>query len=382
MPCLFALGQHEALQQARHHLHPSDALYAFLDDIYVTGHPDRTADQFRILQDSLRQHANIQVHLGKTRAWNSAGEEPPGLLDMLPPEDAANPCWTGSWTLPAEKRGVVVLGSPFFFSRAFLRLHCGNPVEGMGEPYAEAAVGRRLQRPGWEATGQDGEFPTGVGQQLRQVRHGFIAVDFSCKWELKQGGRVCPLGCDCEQCRPSRDPGRLCSRPEVGRHGGCPLPGEQAQEACSLVAKASAYLNADMAAVNSSKPNCSSAWRTKTAYYSGSRWSPTYSARGCCYCSAGRRAARTCSGPSPQQTQQPSPRGTMLQSSAAWRGCWRGAKPGRRSQPRVLGAPSSPCAWGGLGWGLRSRNVTPHTGRPGRTRCGRSALTTRARSQT
>ena len=130
----------------------------------------------------------------------------------------------------------------FFFSRAFLRLHCGNPVEGMGEPYAEAAVGRRLQRPGWEATGQDGEFPT---EQLRQVRDGFIAVDFSCKWELKQGGRVCPLGCDCEQCRPSRDPGRLCSRPEVGRHGGCPLPGEQAQEACSLVAKASAYLNAD-----------------------------------------------------------------------------------------------------------------------------------------
>ena len=112
MPCLFALGQHEALQQARHHLHPSDALYAFLDDIYVTGHPDRTADQFRILQDSLRQHANIQVHLGKTRAWNSAAEEPPRLLDMLPPEDAANPCWTGSWTLPAEKRGVVVLGSP------------------------------------------------------------------------------------------------------------------------------------------------------------------------------------------------------------------------------------------------------------------------------
>ena len=109
----------------------------------------------------------------------------------------------------------------------------------MGEPYAEAAVGRRLQQPGWEATGQDGEFPTGVGQQLRQVRHGFIAVDFSCKWELKQRGRVCPLGCDCEQCRPLRDPGRLCSRPEVGRHGGCPLPGEQAQEGCSLVARAS-----------------------------------------------------------------------------------------------------------------------------------------------
>ena len=34
----------------------------------------------------------------------------------------------------------------FFFSRAFLRLHCGNSVEGMGEPYAKAAVGRRLPR--------------------------------------------------------------------------------------------------------------------------------------------------------------------------------------------------------------------------------------------
>ena len=36
--------------------------------------------------------------------------------------------------------------------------------------------------------------------------------------------------------------------------------------------------------------------------------------------------------------------------------CWGGAKPG-------LGAPSSPCTWGGLGWGPRSRNVTLHSGR-------------------
>ena len=49
-------------------------------------------------------------------------------------------------------------------------------------------------------------------------------------------------GSDCEQ---PRDPGRLCSRTEVGWHGGCPLPGEQAQEGCSLAAKASTYLDAD-----------------------------------------------------------------------------------------------------------------------------------------
>ena len=35
------------------------------------------------------------------------------------------------------------------------------------------------------------------------------------------------------------------SRTEVGWHGGCPLPGEQAQEGCSLAAKASTYLDAD-----------------------------------------------------------------------------------------------------------------------------------------
>ena len=199
--------------------------------------------------DSLRQHANIQVHLGKTRTWNSAGEEPPGLLDMLPPEDAANPCWTGSWTLPAEKRGVVVLGSP---------VGCRE--------FVEAKLQQRLE------------------DQDRLLQRIPLVPHLQCAWLLL-------LFCGAPRC--------------------------------------------------------------------------TYMLRTC-----------------PQQTQQPSPRGTMLQSSAAWRGCWRGAKPGRRSQPRVLGAPSSPCAWGGLGWGLRSRNVTPHTLRPGRTRCGRSALTTRARSQT
>ena len=118
--------------------------------------------------------------------------------------------------------------------RAFLRLHCGNPVGGKGEPYAEAAFCRCLQRPGWESTSQDGEFPTGVG-------HGFIAVDPLCKWELKQGARKGLLGCDCEQRRPSRDPGRLRSRTEMNWHGGW----HSRRKGCSLGAKASAYLDAD-----------------------------------------------------------------------------------------------------------------------------------------
>ena len=61
-----------------------------------------------------RASPNIQVHLGKTRAWNSAGEEPPGLLEELGPRA---PCWTGA--IPAAQQGVVVLGSPIG-SREFI----------------------------------------------------------------------------------------------------------------------------------------------------------------------------------------------------------------------------------------------------------------------
>ena len=83
----------------------------------------------------------------------------------------------------------------FFFPRAFLRLHFGNPVEGMGEPYAEAAVGRRLQWPGWEATGQGGGFPTGVGQQLRRVLvQGTCRVFCAARHCSRPIPAVCQLG--------------------------------------------------------------------------------------------------------------------------------------------------------------------------------------------
>ncbi|CAE7948550.1 unnamed protein product [Symbiodinium sp. KB8] len=98
----------------RARLHPSSTLYAFLDDIYVTGPPEHTVGQFAIVREAVARHANIQVHLGKTRAWNSAaaGGEPPRLLEVLPPHDPENPCWTGNWALPAAQQGAVVLRSP------------------------------------------------------------------------------------------------------------------------------------------------------------------------------------------------------------------------------------------------------------------------------
>ena len=49
---------------------------------------------------------------GKTRAWNAAGEEPPGLVAALSHREGDPPCWTGSWALPPQEQGLVVLGAP------------------------------------------------------------------------------------------------------------------------------------------------------------------------------------------------------------------------------------------------------------------------------
>ena len=112
MPGLYALGQHAALLHLHSQLRPDERLYAFLDDVYVTSTPERTLPALRSAQEVLSQHANVQVHLGKMRAWNAAGEEPPGPVAALPRREGEPPCWTGSWALPPEAQGLVVLGTP------------------------------------------------------------------------------------------------------------------------------------------------------------------------------------------------------------------------------------------------------------------------------
>ena len=114
MPGLYALGRHAALLEIATRLSPGDKLYAFLDDVYITTKPQRAPD-------GASQHClapNVQVHLGKTRAWNAAGEEPPELAAALP-ADPANPSWVGNWALPAERQDLVVLSSPVG-NRAFV----------------------------------------------------------------------------------------------------------------------------------------------------------------------------------------------------------------------------------------------------------------------
>ena len=107
MPALYALGQHPALLQAHAALTPGEDLYAYLDDIYVTCQPERAGPAFTALGTALWERAN----LGKTRAWNAAGEEPSALLDALPAAARAD-AWAGSWARPPAQQGITVLGTP------------------------------------------------------------------------------------------------------------------------------------------------------------------------------------------------------------------------------------------------------------------------------
>ena len=111
-PLMPGLYQHAALLHLYAQLRPGEGLYAFLDDVYITTAPERTLYALQAAQDSWSRLANIQVHLGKTQAWNAAGEEPPGLVAALPRLDGDPPSWTGSWALPPEEQGLIVLGSP------------------------------------------------------------------------------------------------------------------------------------------------------------------------------------------------------------------------------------------------------------------------------
>ena len=93
-------------------LHGDERLYAFLDDAYMTCDPERVCTNFQVLQHALKRHANIDLNLGRTRVWNAAGEEPPGLTQLLPPAQAGSPVWVGDPALPLEQQGIHALGTP------------------------------------------------------------------------------------------------------------------------------------------------------------------------------------------------------------------------------------------------------------------------------
>ena len=88
---------------------------AFLDDLYVSCNPDRVVPIFGVLQRELWTHSRIQIHLGKTQIWNRGGVEPPGWHRLAADARVSDPdaiVWRGDHTLPPERQGIRVLGTP------------------------------------------------------------------------------------------------------------------------------------------------------------------------------------------------------------------------------------------------------------------------------
>ena len=54
--------------------------------------------------------ARIELNSRKTRVWNAAGEEPPGIAALQ--GEAHTAVWVGDWTLPPTQQGLTVLGTP------------------------------------------------------------------------------------------------------------------------------------------------------------------------------------------------------------------------------------------------------------------------------
>ena len=93
MPALYSPAQHPALAGTQALLSEGETVFAFLDNIDVVAAPERIRPILTALQAALWEHARIQLHAGKTRIWNAAGEEPPNISDLeCDPQD---PVWVG-----------------------------------------------------------------------------------------------------------------------------------------------------------------------------------------------------------------------------------------------------------------------------------------------
>ena len=107
---------------------------AFLDDVYVSTLPDSTGDAHAAPGKHMHSKADICLHHGKTKIWNSQGEKPKcvDVLEkdarQLQPEAVG---WRGNPEQPVSKQGLRVLGG------------AGGPSQ--LHPGAVGAEGRRAQ---------------------------------------------------------------------------------------------------------------------------------------------------------------------------------------------------------------------------------------------
>ena len=91
MPALFALAMHQALVALQPELRPEERSLAFSDDLHLAAQPDRIQPLFQAASRCLYERARISLNHAKTRVWNAAAVEPPGLADI-----SAADVWRGS----------------------------------------------------------------------------------------------------------------------------------------------------------------------------------------------------------------------------------------------------------------------------------------------
>ena len=88
-------------------------MFAYLDDLYVVCSPEWVKAIFIRLKSDLESHVRIQVHLGKTKVWNRAGEELEvcgSMQGVAQRVDFDARVWTGDG--PLSQQGLRVLGIP------------------------------------------------------------------------------------------------------------------------------------------------------------------------------------------------------------------------------------------------------------------------------
>ena len=106
MPALFALAMHQALVALQPELRREERSLAFLDDLYVTAQPDRIQLLFQAASRCLYERARISLNHAKTRVWNAAAVEPPGLADISTAD-----VWRGNAQLPEAEQGITEMRS-------------------------------------------------------------------------------------------------------------------------------------------------------------------------------------------------------------------------------------------------------------------------------
>ena len=72
---------HEAISYVAEQLEDGEHVFAYLD-VYVIAAPGCVREAYDLLSDTLQEPAGIQLHTGKTRVWNRAGECLDGFADL------------------------------------------------------------------------------------------------------------------------------------------------------------------------------------------------------------------------------------------------------------------------------------------------------------